>query len=273
MSDNENADNAVMGESSAEVAQEEVIEEPSLAVAEADEDENSPAARAAPTSRPSASAAASKPAPSSSSSQGDVVDLLRWKDVKKSGAVFGTATAFWYAVTFGGFTVVSVLAYVALTVLFVAFAWVQWVMLSAKFIKGKPAENPFVEHFGDRNFQIDRAVVEGASDLIVVNVNRVLASLRTVFFCEDPVVALKWMGIFYAVAKVGTWFSAVTLMYLPVFFLFTWPTIYSMKQKEIDQAFAMAKTEGQKYLDLAISKIPPAIAAKLPLPAKKEKSS
>jgi hypothetical protein len=44
-----------------------------------------------------------------------------------------------------------------------------------------------------------------------------------------------------------------------------WPRLYEEKQKEIDQLFELAKQQIEKYLDLALSKLPPAVTARFPM--------
>jgi len=65
-------------------------------------------------------------------------------------------------------------------------------------------------------------------------------------------------------ATIGDWFSGITLLYLGTLASFIWPRLYEEKKTEIDHWFNIALTEGDKYLQLALSKLPPAIAQRFP---------
>ena len=72
------------------------------------------------------------------------------------------------------------------------------------------------------------------------------------------------MVYFYLAGVVGGWFSGETVLYLTGLVAFVWPRLYEEKQKEIDQLYAIASAQIVQYYNLAISKIPPNVAAKLP---------
>jgi Reticulon len=243
----------------ADLAEEVPSEEPSLAVPGGNAPVDTEAR--APKKAVSAKTASSKGNGGNSSM---VTDLTSWTNPQRSGLVLGICTLFWYTVTFNGFTVVSVFAWLALAVLAVAFCWVQYVQLSAKYVRGTTAENPFVEHFGEKNFEVDREMVIEAAGTIAEHVNALLRGVRMVFFCEDAVTALKWAAIFWLTAKIGGWFSLVTLLYIPVLVAFSWPPIYAAKHKEIDQALAMAQKVAQEKAQMVVSKLPPQVQQFVP---------
>lgn len=46
--------------------------------------------------------------------------------------------------------------------------------------------------------------------------------------------------------------------------LFIWPRLYEEKQKEIDHYYALAMANVEKYIQLGLSKLPPAVTNKFP---------
>jgi len=84
------------------------------------------------------------------------------------------------------------------------------------------------------------------------------------FFCTDSLFSLRFAFYFYLGATIGNWFDFVTIFYLGLLVSFIWPRLYEEKQKEIDQVFGIAKDQCNNYLQLALSKLPPAITAKFP---------
>mmetsp|Transcript_3470 Transcript_3470/g.8763 ORF Transcript_3470/g.8763 Transcript_3470/m.8763 type:complete len:83 (-) Transcript_3470:172-420(-) len=65
-------------------------------------------------------------------------------------------------------------------------------------------------------------------------------------------------------AKIASWFSGMTLIYLAVFLGFTVPKVYQMQQKLIDEKIALAKGKvGEAYGQL-YAKLPPQLQAHAP---------
>jgi len=129
---------------------------------------------------------------------------------------------------------------------------------------GGNAENPFIERFKNIQFKISKQTVENHLNTVVDLVNLTSEKLKQVFYATDNLLTLQWILYFYIAATIGTWFGGATLLYLASLGLFLWPRLYEEKQKEIDLYYGKAKVEADKYVQLGLSKLPPAVHQKFP---------
>jgi len=197
-------------------------------------------------------------------SYGDVSQIFHWRDPVKSGLLFGIFNLFFFLLTWGEYSVVTLESYLLLALLSVCLGYANYVVLKAAWIQGKHIENPFKERFKNTKFHISKETVSKHLDTIVDLINLTIDNFRDIFYCTNNFVSLQFIGYFYLAAMIGSWFSGTTIIYLVVLTLFVWPRLYEEKKKEIDQLYEIVKQQVGKYLELALSKIPPAVAQKLP---------
>jgi len=69
--------------------------------------------------------------------------VVSWKDPVESGLVFTIITAFFYLITCGGYTVVTLVSYLLLAFLLTAAAYVSGLQFYGQF-RGQTVENPLV---------------------------------------------------------------------------------------------------------------------------------
>jgi len=200
----------------------------------------------------------------------DVQQLLLWRDPVRSGVVFGIINFFYFLIHFYEYTVVTLVAYLGLSLALVTLAYANFVVLKAKWVQGKTVENPFKERFKDAKFHISKKTVEQHLNTIVDLVNVEIDHLRDVFYATDSILTLQCALYFYIAATIGGWFSGATLLYLASLVVFLWPRLYEEKKKEIDHFYGVAKVEADKYLQLALSKLPPAVHQRFPALAPKK---
>lgn len=194
----------------------------------------------------------------------EVSKFVHWRDPIRTGLFFGIFNCFYLLLTWREYTVVSLLSYMALALLLVCFAYANFVVLKAKWIQGKQVENPFMERFEGATFHVPRECAEQHLDTILELVNVSIDRSRDVFYCTNNVLSAKYALYFYILATLGTWFSGATLVYLAALGLFIWPRLYEEKHKEIDQLYDLAKSHAEKYIQLGLSKLPPAVTNKFP---------
>lgn len=194
----------------------------------------------------------------------DLSKFVHWRDPIRTGLFFGIFNFFYLLLTWREYTVVSLLSYMSLAMLLVCFAYANFVVLKAKWIQGKNAENPFKERFQDETFHLSRETAVKHLDTVIDLINVGIDRCREVFYCTNNILSLKYAAYFYITATVGTWFSGATLLYLAALVLFIWPRLYEEKQKEIDHYYALAMANVEKYIQLGLSKLPPAVTNKFP---------
>jgi len=193
----------------------------------------------------------------------EVSRIVHWRDPIKSGLLFGIFNFFYFLITFGEYSFLTLVSYLLLALLCVCFAYVNYVVLRASWFQGKRVENPLKDRFKGANFHISKACVEQHLQTVVDLINTTIDNLRDAYYVSDNILTMKVAACLYAFAVLGKWFNDSTLIYLAVLGLFIWPRLYEEKQKEIDHFYGIALVEAKKYSQLALSKIPPNIQQKL----------
>jgi len=194
----------------------------------------------------------------------EAVKIALWRDPVKSGLLFGIFNFFFFLYNFADFSLVTIISYLLLTLLSICLGYSNYIVLKASWLQGKTVENPFLERFKDVKFQVTRESVEKHINTLLELINTTINLFKDVFYCTDNFLSGRFVLYFYIGATIGNWFSGATLLYLITLAIFVWPRLYEEKKKEIDHFYGIAKTEVTKYVNLAVSKLPPAVQSKLP---------
>jgi len=185
----------------------------------------------------------------------EVSYILSWRDPIRTGLLFGIFNFAFFLVTYGEYSVLSLVAYCALALLVAAFAYANGSVLFAKYIQGLEAENPLGARWSNAE-PIPRYVVEKHLDSIVNFVNAVLDVSRDVFYCNFPFLSIKVGTLLFVLSLIGKWLSGFTLLYIAAVVAFGWPRLYEEKKSEIDQYWKLVTDLIDTYTQLALSKIP-----------------
>jgi len=185
----------------------------------------------------------------------EVSHILHWRDPIRTGLLFGIFNFTFFLVTYGEYSVVTLVAYLVLALLVAAFGYANGSILYAKYIQGLSIDNPLSVRWSNSE-PIPRYIVEKHLDSLVNVVNAVLEVSRDVFYANFPILSVKVASIFLILSLLGKWFSGLTLIYIDVLILFAWPRLYEEKQKEIDQYWKLVNTQIETYTNLALSKLP-----------------
>jgi len=189
-----------------------------------------------------------------------VIELIYWRDVKKSGVVFGGMMVTLLSLAF--FSVLSVLAYLSLAVLTVTLSFrIYKNVLQA--VQKSGEGHPFKTYLEmDVNLPSDK--VHHVVDIIVSHLNGMIRELRKFFLVEDLIDSVKFGLLLWVFTYIGAWFNGLTLIILCVVTIFTVPKFYETNKTQIDN-----------YLDIAsshVKKVVEQVQSKIPLPGKKQKS-
>jgi len=193
----------------------------------------------------------------------DLSKLFHWRDPVKSGLLFGILNFFFLLIGYGEYTVITLVSYTLLALLVVCFGFVNYVILKGRWIDGKKVPNPFVTKFKSSTFHVSRSTLVQHVDTVLDLINLTIDLFREVYYCTNIVLTAQFAAALYGVALVGKCFGGATLIYLVLLGFFVWPRLYEEKQQEIDHFSALALQQADVYLQLALSKIPPAVTAKL----------
>jgi len=193
----------------------------------------------------------------------EVSRIVHWRDPVKSGLLFGIFNFFYFLITYGEYSFLTLVSYLLLAILTVCFGYVNYVMLRASWFQGATVANPLKERFRGANFHVSKANVDSHVQTAVDLINTTIDNVRDAFYVSNNIITLKVALYLYAFAVLGKWFNDSTLIYLATLGLFVWPRLYEEKQKEIDQFYGIAATEARKYFQLGWSKIPPNVRDRL----------
>lgn len=172
--------------------------------------------------------------------RGPVESLIYWRDVKKSGVVFGIGLSVLLAMSM--FSLISVFAYLSLLTLVgtISFRIYKTVMSA---IQKTSDGHPFKEVLDiDLTLSQDRA--QQIAGVVVTHINAYIGELRRLFLVEDLVDSLKFGLLLWLMTYIGAIFNGMTVVILAYVAMFTLPKVYETNKQNIDQ-----------YLDLVRSKI------------------
>ncbi|XP_040207593.1 reticulon-4 isoform X5 [Rana temporaria] len=181
-----------------------------------------------------------------------VVDLLYWRDIKKSGLVFGASLFLLLSLTV--FSIVSVSAYIALALLSVTISFrIYKGVLQA--IQKSEEGHPF-KCCLDSNVAVSEELVHKYSNVALGHVNCTLKELRRLFLVEDLVDSLKFAVLMWVFTYIGALFNGLTLLILALISLFSIPVIYERHQTQVDHYIALISKNFNNVKDLILAKVP-----------------
>ncbi|CAK6435090.1 unnamed protein product [Pipistrellus nathusii] len=238
---------------------------------EEDDDDDEPPARPPPPPPASGSSPAAEPAwtptapapaapPSTpaapkrrgSGSGSAVVDLLYWRDIKKTGVVFGASLFLLLSLTV--FSIVSVTAYIALALLSVTISFrIYKGVIQA--IQKSDEGHPFRAYL-ESDVAISEELVQKYSNSALGHVNCTIKELRRLFLVDDLVDSLKFAVLMWVFTYVGALFNGLTLLILALISLFSVPVIYERHQAQIDHYLALANKNVKDAMAKIQAKIP-----------------
>lgn len=170
----------------------------------------------------------------------ELESLIYWRDVKKSGVVFGIGLAVLLAMSL--FSLISVFAYLSLLTLLATISFrIYKTIMSA--VQKTSEGHPFKE-FLDIDLTLSPEKIQQVAGVAVTHVNAYVAELRRLFLVEDLVDSLKFALLLWLLTYIGAIFNGMTVIILSYVAMFTLPKVYETNKQNIDQ-----------YLDLVRSKI------------------
>ncbi|XP_068927819.1 reticulon-4 isoform X1 [Petaurus breviceps papuanus] len=189
---------------------------------------------------------------SSELSKTSVVDLLYWRDIKKTGVVFGASLFLLLSLTV--FSIVSVTAYIALALLSVTISFrVYKGVIQA--IQKSDEGHPFRAYL-DSEVAVSEALVQKYSNSALGHVNCTIKELRRLFLVDDLVDSLKFAVLMWIFTYVGALFNGLTLLILALISLFSVPVIYERHQTQIDHYLGLVNKNVKDAMAKIQAKIP-----------------
>ncbi|KAK2158111.1 hypothetical protein LSH36_177g04082 [Paralvinella palmiformis] len=187
-----------------------------------------------------------------------VLDLIYWRDVKKTGVVFGSLLVVLLSLAL--FSVLSVIAYLSLAALTVTVSFrIYKNVLGA--VQKMAEGHPFKEYL-DADISLPEDKVHHVADCVMSHGSAVLRELRRLFLVEDMIDSFKFGLLLWVLTYIGAWFNGMTLVILAVVTVFTIPKVYETHKAQIDQ-----------YIDIVtkrVTDVTKQIWEKIPMPGKKK---
>ncbi|XP_032508175.1 reticulon-4 isoform X1 [Phocoena sinus] len=185
-------------------------------------------------------------------SKTSVVDLLYWRDIKKTGVVFGASLFLLLSLTV--FSIVSVTAYIALALLSVTICFrIYKGVIQA--IQKSDEGHPFRAYL-ESEVAISEELVQKYSNSALGHVNCTIKELRRLFLVDDLVDSLKFAVLMWVFTYVGALFNGLTLLILALISLFSVPVIYERHQAQIDHYLGLANKNVKDAMAKIQAKIP-----------------
>ncbi|KAM4866968.1 reticulon-4 isoform 3-T4 [Thomomys bottae] len=213
--------------------------------------------QAEPAWTPPAPAPAAPPAPPSTPAapkrKGSVVvDLLYWRDIKKTGVVFGASLFLLLSLTV--FSIVSVTAYIALALLSVTISFRTYKGV-IQAIQKSDEGHPFRAYL-ESEVTISEELIQKYSNSALGHVNCTIKELRRLFLVDDLIDSLKFAVLMWVFTYVGALFNGLTLLILALISLFSVPVIYERHQGQIDHYLGLANKNFKDAMAKIQAKIP-----------------
>ncbi|XP_062427655.1 reticulon-4 isoform X3 [Rhea pennata] len=181
-----------------------------------------------------------------------VVDLLYWRDIKKTGVVFGASLFLLLSLTV--FSIVSVTAYIALALLSVTISFrIYKGVIQA--IQKSDEGHPFRAYL-ESDLAVSEELIQKYSNVVLGHINGTVKELRRLFLVDDLVDSLKFAVLMWVFTYVGALFNGLTLLILALISLFSVPVIYERHQAQIDHYLGLVNKNVKDAMAKIQAKIP-----------------
>ncbi|MCI4377549.1 hypothetical protein PGIGA_G00204890 [Pangasianodon gigas] len=189
-----------------------------------------------------------------------VYDLVYWRDLKKSGVVFGISLLL--LLSLAAFSVISVISYLLLALLCVTISFRVYKSVIQAVQKSNEG-HPFKELM-EKDVSLPPETFRKHVDACLTYINRALKQMSRLFLVEDLVDSLKLAVVMWLLTYVGAVFNGITILILVDILAFTVPPLYEKYKTQIDRYIDIVRTQ----VNTVVAKI----QEKLPKAAKRSKT-
>merc|ERR1712241_1363814 len=154
-----------------------------------------------------------------------VVDLIYWKDIKKSAVVAAS----------------SLFLLISLAVLTVTFSYAVYKRTLAAVQKSNEG-HPFGQYL-EMDLTISPEKAQEYAEIISSYMATYVGELRRLVLVEDMIDSIKFGIFLWVMTYVGAWFNGLTLLILGLVSMFSLPKTYEVYQEQIDAYLALAQDQ------------------------------
>ncbi|XP_047108164.1 reticulon-1-A-like [Schistocerca piceifrons] len=169
-----------------------------------------------------------------------LVELIYWRDPKKSGIVFGSVLGILLSLTY--VSLISVIAYLSLAILTGTISFRVYKTVLQAVQKTTSDGHPFKDIL-ELDLTLPQEKVREMTDLAVAHLNAAACELRRLFLVEDLVDSIKFGVLLWCLTYVGAWFNGMTLIIIAFVALFTLPKVYETNKVQIDQNIDLVRSK------------------------------
>uniref|UniRef100_A0A8C1QPM7 Reticulon n=1 Tax=Cyprinus carpio TaxID=7962 RepID=A0A8C1QPM7_CYPCA len=183
-----------------------------------------------------------------------VVDLLHWRDLKQSGLVFGSVLLLLFSLT--QFSVVSVIAYLALAVLSATISFrIYKSVLQA--VQKTDEGHPFKAYL-EVEIALSADQIIKYVDKIQLYINSTMKELRRLFLVQDLVDSIKFAVLMWLLTYVGALFNGLTFIDSFGISIVYGESSHSFSpfQTQIDQYLGLVRTQVNSIMGKIREKVP-----------------
>jgi len=181
-----------------------------------------------------------------------VIELIYWRDSRKSGIVLGSVLAILLSLSI--VSVVSVVSYASLSVLAITLSFRLYKNI-LQAVQKTTDGHPFKDYL-EVDVTLPSEKVHEIADLSAARLNAALLELRRLFLVEDLVDSFKFGLALWALTYVGSWFNGITLVILAVVGVFSLPKVYETHQEKIDQNLELARVKVNEVVEKVQAVLP-----------------
>nr|XP_020014615.1 reticulon-3 isoform X3 [Castor canadensis] len=196
------------------------------------------------------SSSSSQPVSLFSTSQ--VHDLIFWRDVKKTGFVFGTTLIM--LLSLAAFSVISVVSYLILALLSVTISFRIYKSVIQAVQKSEEG-HPFKAYL-DVDITLSSEAFHNYMNAAMVHINKALKLIIRLFLVEDLVDSLKLAVFMWLMTYVGAVFNGITLLILAELLVFSVPIVYEKYKTQIDHYVGIARDQTKSIVEKIQAKLP-----------------
>lgn len=193
-----------------------------------------------------------------------VVELVYWKDIKKSAVVAASSLLLLIALSI--FSVLTVVSYISLTVLTVTFSYAVYKRTLAAIQKTSDG-HPFGQYL-EMDLSISPEKAQEYAEIISGYMATYVGELRRLVLVEDMIDSIKFGIFLWVMTYVGAWFNGLTLLILGLVSMFSLPKTYEVYQEQIDAYLALAQDQVKGVMAQVNTQVKAVIAqihAKIPI--------
>ncbi|KAM4017524.1 reticulon-3 isoform 3-T4 [Anomaloglossus baeobatrachus] len=187
-----------------------------------------------------------------------VHDLLFWRDVKKSGMVFGGSMVL--LLSLAAFSIISVISYLILALLTVTISFRIYKSVMQAVQKSDEG-HPF-KSLLDKDITLSSECLQKKANASLAHVNSALKYIVRLFLVEDLIDSLKFALLMWLMTYVGAVFNGITLLILGVLIAFTAPIVYEKYKVQIDHYVSLVQSHVKSITEKIQAKLPAALKKK-----------